>query len=194
MAQSPIVVKVGGSLFDLPDLGPRLRCWLDHLPTQEVLLLPGGGAIADGVRDLDRCHGLGEERAHWLALYALALNARFLEALVPQSVMIEDLEERRSAWRSGQVPILDAYRFACQDEGQPGCLPHDWSVTSDSLAARVAQVLTARRLVLLKSASPPATGWIETSPSGYVDRHFADVIAGVPGLEVVAINFRAWQP
>lgn len=52
-----VVVKVGGSLFDLPDLGPRLRAWLKTLRTADVLLVPGGGPTADVVRSLDRAHG-----------------------------------------------------------------------------------------------------------------------------------------
>ncbi len=58
----PIVVKVGGSLFDLPDLGPRLVQFLARLPTREIILVPGGGPIADLIRKFDQLHGLGEER------------------------------------------------------------------------------------------------------------------------------------
>src|ERR1700737_80612 len=83
---APVVVKVGGSLFDLPDLGPRLKSWLDELASFAVVLVPGGGPTANVVRELDRHHGLGEETAHWLALQALTFNAAFLAAL---------LEERR---------------------------------------------------------------------------------------------------
>ncbi len=45
-----IVVKVGGSLFDHPALGPGLRDFLQTLAPNEVLLVPGGGPVADAVR------------------------------------------------------------------------------------------------------------------------------------------------
>src|SRR5262245_8668077 len=77
-----IVVKVGGSLFDHQRLGPGLREYLDALAPAEVLLVPGGGAVVDAVRELDRVHGLGEEASHWLALRALGGTAAFLEQLV----------------------------------------------------------------------------------------------------------------
>ena len=53
----PIVVKVGGSLYHLPDLGRRLRCWLATLDSLPCLLLPGGGPTADVIRTLDRVPG-----------------------------------------------------------------------------------------------------------------------------------------
>ena len=76
------VVKVGGSLYDLPDLGPRLRAWLKQAPAADFLIVPGGGPTADVIRDLDRIHRLGEEKAHSLALAALRLNAWFLATLL----------------------------------------------------------------------------------------------------------------
>ena len=60
------VFKVGGSLFDLPDLGQRLA-WLAEAQLSTVLLVPGGGPTAEIIRNLDRRHRLGEEAAHWLA-------------------------------------------------------------------------------------------------------------------------------
>ena len=78
-----MVVKVGGSLFDWPDLGPRLRQWLAANAPREVILVPGGGPTADVIRTLDRTHGLGDEAAHWLALRAMAVNAELLAALLP---------------------------------------------------------------------------------------------------------------
>jgi aspartokinase-like uncharacterized kinase len=169
-----IVVKVGGSLYDWPDLGPRLRAWLDALRPAQALLVPGGGPTADVVRALDRRHALGEEASHWLALQALSLNGRFLQALLPG------------------VTIVDAYDFARQDEGQPGALPHSWDVTSDSVAARVAAVTGARRLVLLKSADfPVGIEAVEAGRGGLVDAYFARAQGN---LEVYALNFRAWEP
>ena len=56
------VVKVGGSLYDLPDLHLRLQPWLSQAKTTDIILVPGGGATADVIRDFDRVHHLGEIR------------------------------------------------------------------------------------------------------------------------------------
>ncbi|HVL11024.1 MAG TPA: hypothetical protein VM529_00565 [Gemmata sp.] len=73
-----IVVKVGGSLYDHPQLAPRLRAYLDSLAPAEVMLVPGGGEVVDAVRKLDRVHGLGEEVSHGLAVLALGVTGEWL--------------------------------------------------------------------------------------------------------------------
>src|SRR5262245_54560016 len=127
------VIKVGGSLFVRPDLSERLRTWLPTLPTREILLVPGGAAAADVIRDLDRCYHLGEEKSHWLALRAVALNAWFLASLLPDVAVVTDLGACLACWQQGKTPILDAHAFSAADEARPGHLPHSWDVTSDSL-------------------------------------------------------------
>src|SRR4051812_19591701 len=123
-----VVVKVGGSLYDLPDLGPRLAAWLGTLP-EPVLLVPGGGAMANVVRDLDRCHGLGEAISHELALRSLTLNAWFLAALLRRTAVgnvpvwnpwVSPLTDR--------VSLLDADAFWTWDELllNPGLRPAGW--------------------------------------------------------------------
>jgi aspartokinase-like uncharacterized kinase len=195
-----VVVKVGGSLYDLPDLGRRLSQWLVALGRREVLLLPGGGPTADVVRDFDHWHRLGEEAAHWLALQALGLNACFLATLLAphvRPVVVGWPSICPPLWQDGQLPILDGHAFAAADVGRPGCLPHCWSVTSDSLAARVAIVAGADRLILLKSITPPAgIDWAEAGRRGFVDAYFAEAIRGPDGggtcLAVQLVNLRAW--
>ena len=137
--QPPVVAKVGGSLFDWPELKPRLQQYLATLVGSNVILIPGGGKTADAIGDWDRRHGFGEERSHWLALHALSLNAQFLAQLLTGTQVVEGLNAARSAWRRGGVTILDLFRFARGDESRPDHLPHSWAVTSDSLAARVAR-------------------------------------------------------
>jgi aspartokinase-like uncharacterized kinase len=191
MATPAVVVKVGGSLFDLPDLGLRLRRCLDELRTPEVLLIPGGGIMADAVRQLDRWQKLGEERSHWLALRAMSLNAGFLAALLPNGVVIKELSKYREALAEGKVPILDTYAFCHADERRPGCLPHTWSVTSDAVAARVAAVAGARQLLLLKSVPlPEGIDWVEAGNRGLIDRSCSDLFARLPLLEVRWLNLR----
>jgi aspartokinase-like uncharacterized kinase len=186
-----VVVKVGGSLFDLPELGPRLRAWLKTMGGADVLLVPGGGPTADVVRALDRAHGLGEEASHWLALRALTLNAYFLQALLPGAAIVVDPHER--SLPSGRLAVLDPFGFAQADEARPRHLPHSWAVTSDSLAARAAVVAAARELILLKSvALPQGLSWEEAGRRGLVDEWFARAVAQAPAgsLAVRCVAFR----
>lgn len=190
----PVVVKVGGSLFCLPALGQRLHAWLTQLGIPRVLLVPGGGPAADAIRTLDRWQALGEEASHWLALRAMAVNAHFLARIVPQGRVAGSLAECPGLWQSGLIPILDAHAFAVTDEGQPGSLPHRWEVTSDSIAARVAVVAHAGRLILLKSTDiAPGTDWGEAGRRGLVDGYFGEVIRG-SGMGVEVVNFSKETP
>src|ERR1700682_663065 len=152
MSAALTVVKVGGSLFDLPDLQSRLRSWLARRQGETVLLVPGGGATADLVRDFDIWHGLGEEKAHWLALRALALNACFLASLLPSAGVVG-----HPCRATAEVSVLDPFAFAALDERShpDSCLPHTWAATSDAVAARAAVVGGAVRLILLKSVAVP---------------------------------------
>jgi len=190
-----LVVKVGGSLYDLPDLGRRLRSWLDTQPTRRVLLVPGGGRAADLVRQADSLEQIGEERCHWLALRALAFTAHVLAARLPGGLVIEDVTKREAAWQRGQTPILDMHAFALAEEAQPDHLPHGWVVTSDSLAARAAVVADIPEVVLLKSCDLPAgCDWVEAARRGVVDAAFPDVLAACgSGLSVRAVNLRQWD-
>jgi aspartokinase-like uncharacterized kinase len=192
MSPSLTVVKVGGSLYGLPDLAPRLQRWLAAACKGGILLVPGGGPAADVVRDLDRRHHLGEEASHWLALRALSFNAHFLAALLPSARVLDDVEACQRVWQENSIPILDVFSFARADEERPGHLPHSWVVTSDALAARVAVVAQARELILLKSTTiPPGVDWHEAGRRGWVDAVFAEVLRAAPAeLRVRAVNLR----
>ena len=175
-----IVVKVGGSLYDHPGLGPGLRAYLAELAPEPVLLVPGGGLFGDAVRQLDAAHRLGEEAAHRIALRSLAAPAAFLHHLV-----FSPSPCGGGGRGEGSVCLLDADRFADDPE-----LPHSWAVTTDSIAARAAVVYGAARLVLLKSMDiPPGTPWPLAAERGWVDRHFPHVVAGL-GIPIEAVNFR----
>ncbi len=179
-----IVVKVGGSLYDHPRLGPGLRAYLASLASSPVLLVPGGGPFADAVRKLDAIHGLGEQRSHWLALASLWAAGAFLRELVPGS---HDAAHPATDPRAA-VRVLDCRMF-CEVAGD---LPHSWAVTSDSIAGRAAAFYRADRLVLLKSVEiPPQLPWQEAAAAGHVDPHFPKLTTGAP-FAVQVVNFRRW--
>lgn len=180
----PWIVKVGGSLYQLPDLATRLATWLRTLDAPRVVLVPGGGAAADVIRHYDRLHRLGDEAAHWLALRMLTVNAAILQGLLPQAVITATpLTEERLA-------ILDMHAFARGDDRLPGRLPHCWEVTSDSLAVRVAQVSKASRLTMLKSIAWEGDDWSAAAAAGIVDPFFPEALKHCPDLRVETVNFR----
>lgn len=189
---TPVVVKVGGSLFDLPDLRDRLRRWLTTIGRPRVVLVPGGGAAAEAVRTLDRAHALGDATAHWLALRAMALNARFLARILDADIAYH-VKHCRTIWGKRRVAVLDAYEFVRADERDPGRLPPTWAVTSDSVAARFAVVSGASELVLLKSVAPPDGDIAAWAAAGYVDAYFATALAGT-NLAARAVSLRDARP
>jgi hypothetical protein len=96
----------------------------------------------------------------------------------------------------GNFAVIDAHGFCLEDEARAGHLPHCWDATSDSVAARVAVISRATRLVLLKSvAIPPDINWEQAQRRGLVDPLFECTLRrAVQPLRVQAINFREWQP
>jgi 5-(aminomethyl)-3-furanmethanol phosphate kinase len=184
-----LVVKVGGSLFDWPDLGPRLRDWLDRHAPPETILVPGGGRIVEVIRDLDRMHGLGDEVAHRMALRAMTMNADLLGAIIPDSCIIDGPDLAELVWEQGRRPILDAFAFCESDDANPGALPHTWDVTSDSISARLAVVAGASELMLLKSTAPPTGDANAWAAAGYVDSWLPGLLEE-SGIHVRAVNLR----
>ena len=163
----PVVYKVGGSLFDLPDLRDRLARVLAGEP--RALLVCGGGGAADAVRGWDRVHGLGEEAAHRVACESLGTSARFIAELIGAE-LVATREAASGAWARGDVCVLDVPRWTRREEPRdPDPPPHAWDTTSDTLAAWTARRWPAGRLVLLKSCEERA---------GAVDRQFAAYAAG----------------
>jgi len=185
------VVKVGGSLFDLPDLANRLSGWLAHCD-EHTLLLPGGGASVEVIRQLDAIHRLGEERGHWLALAAMRVNAHFLASLLPQARVVDALTQSQECWDNRIIPVLDALPFCEADAFGGDPLPKSWNVTSDSIAAKVALQYGAAGLVLLKSVDlPDGMDWREAARREMIDAYFPSLADRIQSVRVV--NLRRWQ-
>ena len=167
-----IVVKIGGSLFDWPSLRPALRKWIATFKSESLLLIAGGGHSADAVRMYDQIHQLGEEASHWLALHSMAVTAEIL---------------KRFVFDLPRVTVLDALAF-CENEHD---LPHSWNVTSDSIAAKVAEVRHAKRLILLKSVDmPPEKTWNELAEMDIVDHYFPTIASHFTG-QIELVNLRS---
>ncbi len=150
-----VIFKLGGSLLTLPGLADKLRVVLGLRSDQRCLILTGGGAAADAVREWSRIHQLDDETAHWLAIASMNLNREFLGRLLPET-SVSDRDQARLLWANKSSPLLlDMARFATTEEASGQSLPHNWNVTSDSLAAWAAIRWPAEELVMLKSVPIP---------------------------------------
>ena len=185
------MIKVGGSLLDLPDLATRLTNFLADFSRPRPVMVCGGGPTVELIRRWDREFDLGEEASHWISVRALTVNAQVLARIVPHLRYTEALEEFSGIWRAGEVPVYDSYTFLREiDEQEPHPLPRRWRVTSDSIACRLASYLEAPEVILLKSTSvPEGISYEAAARRGLVDPHFPTVAEEIP--RVVNVNLRA---
>ena len=176
------VVKVGGSLLVQPRFVERLQSWVRNFAERQapvhVVLIVGGGPLVDGLRAIDCANAIAVEQAHWTAIRLMETNAELLAAWWPEVVRICSLAELQRATKSAGVSLFCVEAFLRRDEpnlpGRP--LPSSWEATSDSIAARLAEILAAEWLVLLKAAPIALPGdWQEAAERGEVDLFFPQI-------------------
>lgn len=190
--EPPVVLKIGGSLFDLPDLAPRISRLLAKLGNAPVAIVAGGGRTTDVVRDWDRRFALGPSASHWLAIHALELNDRLLRTLLESSEIARSRHEVLTLGERGRIAILSlADLLGESQQRRESVPPESWDVTTDSLAAWVAGRLGAR-LVLAKSVDRPSMPPAEAAAHGFVDRAFAQQLPAE--LRIDWVNLRAERP
>jgi aspartokinase-like uncharacterized kinase len=147
-------VKLGGGLLAHPD---AFAAALETIAAaarrgrEALLVVPGGGPFADAVREADRRLGLSSDAAHWMAVLAMDQYAHLIASRLDGAQLVTACSGIECAG-VGHVRVLAPYRWL--RDADP--LPHSWDVTSDSIAAWIAGILGARRLVLVKP--PGAAG------------------------------------
>lgn len=191
------VVKVGGSLLDLPDLPLRLRAWLASQRPAHNVLIAGGGPLVEQVRTWNADQPIEEAAAHWMCVDLLTVTAHLLHAWLPEYPLVED--DRLLCQRVGEEggTIFGPAPWMRRSEpGLPGTwLPSNWDTTSDSIAGRLAAALLADEFVLLKSALPRRRTSRELSAlaaAGYIDSVLAQMAPELPPTRLV--NLRAEPP
>jgi aspartokinase-like uncharacterized kinase len=97
------------------------------------LVVPGGGPMADLVRELYNKGLISDEAAHWMAILAMEQYA-YLLADGTRAVLTEEISQCEG------LNLLLPYRALLKDDGG---LEHSWEYTSDSVAALVASRLNA---------------------------------------------------
>ena len=128
--QGPFVVKVGGSLInEVPGITRALRA-----SSNPALIIPGGGPFADLVRTL---HAPDHE-SHWMAVLGMEQYGWYIASFgINASYKLKVPE---------QPTVFLPYRLMQEEDP----LPHNWDITSDTIAAWAAYRL-GLDLVILKS-------------------------------------------
>src|SRR5712691_1511688 len=194
-----IVVKIGGGvLAHAEHLDAALAAIGAAGRDRRLLVVPGGGPFADTVRDVDSRIRLADDAAHWMALLAMDQYAILVASRLAGSVLVTKRHEVADTLEAAvrQIPVLAPYRWL--READP--LPHNWTVTSDSISAWIAGRVDARRLVLVK---PPgarlhlahgtgATGFGESAQkaaaSELVDAYFPQALPAQVSFVLVAAD------
>jgi aspartokinase-like uncharacterized kinase len=163
------IVKLSGSLADTMDL----QSWLGTLACfggGRVIIVPGGGPFANQVRRAQELWGFDDRVAHRMALLAMeqyGLMMVGIRADLKPAGTLEALDEVLdqagvAVWMPSAMTVDNAD------------IPESWDLTSDSLAAWLANTLKASMLLLVKSVETGETEItaVKLSGRGWVDPMF----------------------
>jgi 5-(aminomethyl)-3-furanmethanol phosphate kinase len=171
--RSPLatVVKLGGSLSE----SRRLAAILPVVAGARapVVVVPGGGTFADAVRVAQADLGFNDAIAHRMAILAMHQTAHMLAGLEPRLVPVETLAAIRRTLADGGIPVWLPWKLCARDKS----IPADWSITSDGLAARLAERLGGAPVVLVKSCAGACDATLDRlARAGTVDPTFVTIV------------------
>jgi aspartokinase-like uncharacterized kinase len=112
---------------------------------QKIILVPGGGSIANFIRTVYNELKFTEELAHWMGILSMNYNGIELSKKFPNLEIIENLE-----------PIHELDKIFCiflpyQYLKGNDKLPHSWEVTSDSITLFLAKEMDLHTCFLIKN-------------------------------------------
>ena len=185
------VVKLGGGvLAHAEHFDAVLTTIATASRERRLLVVPGGGPFADAVREADRQLELGDDAAHWMAVLAMDQYAHLVASRLDGGVLVAEPREIDAAFGVGsarRIPVLAPYRWLRETDP----LPHEWIVTSDSIAAWVAGRVGARRLVLVKPPGAAGDEVVDAYFSRALPAHVRPVIIPADRLNELHSTLRA---
>ncbi len=129
---------MGGSLF-----GEYAVKLCESLVGRDVMVICGGGNLANLLRDYDREMEFSSTATHKSAILCMDILGILLADKIKGAEAFYSLKLAQKALNNGNLPILLPSQFL----NQPDPLEHSWKVTSDSLSLYIAHHLKAKLLI-----------------------------------------------
>jgi 5-(aminomethyl)-3-furanmethanol phosphate kinase len=137
------LIKVGGSLTREKKVFKKSMKAIEELSNEnELIILAGGGEIADCVRNIDKRFGVGDEISHAMALTAMDALGYMIAGFSPK---FRAVNVKSVGTVNGYTPVLLPTSFILKSHMKPS-----WDNTSDSIAAYIAASIGISELILLK--------------------------------------------
>jgi hypothetical protein len=162
------VIKVGGSLARESQTLRKLCGTLSKLSKKhKIVVVPGGGEFADLVREMDKRYSLNPTTAHKMAILCTDQYGYLLSELLPDSHVARTFSEAEKTAERNAAAVLLPSELLLQETS----LDASWDVTSDSVAAFIADKLQAQKLILITNVDGLLTSHpADEASSGLIER------------------------
>jgi aspartokinase-like uncharacterized kinase len=171
---------VGGSLALHPEELKALCATLSRASKKhKIIIVPGGGEFADVVRRLDERFSLSCNTTHRMAILAMDQFGLLLSDLMPDSAVVNAIEDVPGVLASGNLPIFLPSRLLFHDD----LLENSWDVTSDSIAAYLSNRLILQNVLLITDVN----GIYTSDPKKHSDARFIEKLSA---SELLAMSSR----
>ncbi len=148
MTMNIAVFKIGGKILDnsnnLINTIAQLTQLFEDKIIKKLILIPGGGFLANFVRSIYREFIFNEDLAHWIAIYSMDYNGIELKRKFPH-LKLYDYYETLEQENRGMFIFLPYKYLKKHDE-----LPHSWDVTSDSISLYLTKKFGSNKCFLIK--------------------------------------------
>jgi len=138
---SKIIVKLGGSLQEKGREIIRFLSDYAEKKAHTVIIIPGGGHFVKWIKKLSEQEVISDDAAHWMAVLGMHQYGFYLADGSGMEI-VESIEELRNVVHIG---VLLPYNLLKDDDS----LPHTWNVTSDTIAAFVANKVCEKSFIKL---------------------------------------------
>lgn len=169
-----IVIKLGGSLAYADTLTDCLDTIEQRYQGRAIVIVPGGGAFADQVRLAQQHWRFDDRTAHQMAILAMQQMALLFNGLKADFAVVHSVAAIKTQSRPNKILIWSP---DCGELDHAG-IQASWDITSDSLAAWLADALSASELILVKSADVDVDSSLQQlAAQDIIDQAFCGFVA-----------------